>query len=130
MSKTFLRQRVPILFRIALRRAVYRGWKDGKITAPEAYLMYDVLQGSRRGGRFYKKPELLIEAEKECRKRLEIYDAESAQTGDVDWGHWIDLLVEWMPVIIKIMLMLLAFAEPPANEPSESSAITPPYAGG
>lgn len=124
-----LKRRAPLIFRRALRRAIWRAWKDGKITGPDAYLLYDVVQGSQRGGRFYKKPELLAECEKECRKRLQIYDAESAETGDIDWGHWIDLLVEWLPVIIRIVLMLLAFAEPPANEPSESSKITPPYAG-
>jgi hypothetical protein len=124
-----IKRRVPLIFRRALRRAIWRAWKDGKISGADAYLLYDVVQGSQRGGRFYKKPELLTESEKECRKRLEIHDPESALTGDIDWSHWIDLLVEWLPVIIKIVLTLLAFAEPPANEPSESSKITPPYAG-
>jgi hypothetical protein len=122
-------KRPRLIFRLALRRAIHIGWKRGKITSPEAYLLYDVLNGSKRGGRYYRRPELLMECEKACRKELVAHDPESAASGDVDWGHWIDLLVEWLPIIIKVILTLLVFVEPPANEPSESSKITIPPIG-
>jgi len=122
-------KRPRLIFRLALRRAIHIGWKRGKITSPEAYLLYDVLNGSKRGGRYYKRPELLAEAEKACRKELVVYDTESAETGDIDWGKWIDLLIEWLPIIIKAILTLLVFVGPPQNEPSESSKITIPPIG-
>lgn len=120
-------RRVPLVFRKALRRAVYSAWRQNKITGSDAYVLLDVIQGSQRGGRYYRKPHLMVDAEQHCRKELVVHDAESAETGDIDWGHWIDLLVEWLPVILKIFLTILVFAEPPANEPSESSKITPPF---
>jgi hypothetical protein len=68
----------------------------------------------------------LQEAERVCRQELRIYDAESAETGDIDWAHWIDLIVTWLPIILKILLIVLKFEKPPENEPSESSKITIP----
>ena len=120
-------KRPRLVFRRALHRAIRLGWRAGKITAPEAYLLYDVVNGSKKGGRYYGRPDLLVEAERTARQELHIHDAESAETGDVDWAAWLDLLVEWLPLIIKVLLTLLAFAEPPPVEPSESSKIvTPP----
>lgn len=122
-----IRKRPPLIFRRALHRAIRLGWRAGKITASEAYLLYDVVNGSKKGGRYYGRPDLLAKAEETCREQLHVYDAESSETGDVDWAAWLDLIVEWLPVILKVLLTLLAFAEPPKVEPSESSKIvTPP----
>lgn len=116
----------PWRFRIALRRATYRAWRDRKITPEQAYLIYDVLDGSKKGGRYYTKPQLLTEAEKAIRKELVVYDSVAAETGDVDWANWIDLLVDWLPIVIKVFLTILAFVEPPPSEPSDSNKIRLP----
>ena len=124
MVPTLRRPRLP--FRRALRRAIYRGWKNGNITPEQAYLLYDILNGSNNGGRYRRKPELLLEAERVCRQELVVHDSESAETGDIDWAHWIDLIVTWLPLVIKVLLVVLKFEKAPANEPSESSKITIP----
>jgi hypothetical protein len=119
--------RPPLNFRKALRRAIFGAWRQGKITSAEAYVLLDVLHGSQRGGRYYKKPQMMIEAENYCRKELLIYDAESAETGDIDWGNWIDLLIEWLPAILKIFLLLLGIMEPPPHEPAGLTDRVPPF---
>jgi len=121
-------RRPALIFRRALRRAIWRGWRNGHINGSDAYLLYDIVQGSQRGGRYYMNP-IMSRIEDRCREELLAYDPESATTGDIDWSHWIDLIVTWLPIIIKIALLFLQYDKPPADEPSESSKVSPLFFG-
>ncbi len=108
-------------FRTALMRAAQQGYHEGKLTGAECYCLMDI---ARRPIRFtnrkvLRKESALNLAEKVAQEKLKFHDPDGAVSGDIDWAHWIDLLIEWGPAIIRAVLLVLAFFEEPQNARGE-----------
>lgn len=99
-----------LLFRRALKRAIKIGLEQGVINESDKYVLDLALQRPRRWRN--GEPIDLIKTAEETAK-TQLFEAEGpnafAEDGGIDWAYWIDLLVTWLPIIIKTILLLMVF---------------------
>lgn len=105
-------------FRSALMRAAKQGYHEGKLSAAECYCLMDI---SRRPIRILNRKRLVKESalkvgEELAVAKLKMYDPDGVVSGDIDWSHWIDLLIEWGPAIIRAVLLVIVFFEEPPKK--------------
>jgi hypothetical protein len=92
------------IFRTALKMAARDALKEGKITQSEFYALSDMIARPRR-----KTPDGVVDLIGKAEDiAIENMHAAGISVGAIDWTNWKEKLIEWLPTIIKILLMLVA----------------------
>jgi hypothetical protein len=97
-----------LVFRVALRHAIRMSHEAGEISDAEAKLMSEFIRNPNRLDRQGKPVNLMEIAEHTCKSKLRDAEGDEAlAVGDIDWGHWLDLLKTWLPIIIQILIAVV-----------------------